>query len=55
METIQFPDIGQFVQDAAAVTLVITVLTAVPLFISYLQAGDRLEVITHLHLWFGVV
>lgn len=55
METIQLPDIGQLVQYATAVTLVITVLTAVPLFISHLRAGDGLEIITHLHVWFGVV
>lgn len=55
IDTTKFPDIGRLVQYAAAVTLVITVLTAIPLFISYLQGGDGVEIITHLHVWFGVV
>ena len=52
---VQFPTIGKVVQYTTVVTLVATVLTAVPLFISYLQGGEGLEIISHLHVWFGVV
>jgi len=51
----QFSGIGKSVQYTTVIALVVTVLTAVPLFISYLQGGEGLEIIIHLHVWFGVV
>ncbi|MEF8774172.1 MAG: hypothetical protein V5A37_05595 [Halobacteriales archaeon] len=33
--------------------MVATIVTAVPLFVSYLGGTDGLAAITHLHVWFG--
>jgi hypothetical protein len=54
MAKIRLPAIGQLVQYATALALLLTVLTAVPLFISYLRGGEGVAILTDLHVWFGV-
>lgn len=45
---------GKVIQYGSALTLAVTVLTAVPLFISYLNGGEALQILTDLHVWIGV-
>ena len=45
---------GKVIQYGSALTLAVTVLTAVPLFISYLNGGEGLQILTDLHVWIGV-
>ena len=35
--------------------MAITVITAAPLFVSYLNGTEGLEVITDIHVWVGVI
>lgn len=45
---------GKVIQYGSALALAVTVLTAVPLFVSYLNGGDGLQIVTDLHVWIGV-
>lgn len=54
MKRIQNLTSGNVIQYLSALTLAVTVLTAIPLFISYLNGGDGLQVLTDLHVWIGM-
>jgi hypothetical protein len=46
----------QWIQIARMVSLGITLLTSLPLFIRYLSASQaRQPLVVHLHVWFGLL
>ncbi|MEF8893498.1 hypothetical protein [Halodesulfurarchaeum sp.] len=46
---------GKVVQYLSILTLAVTVLTAVPLFLAYLNGNEGLQFITDIHVWIGVI
>ena len=45
---------GTWVQYITVLTLAVTVLTAVPLFITYLNGTDGPQLVTDIHVWMGM-
>ncbi len=46
----------KFVSSVRMLTFIVTLLTTIPLFITYLLGSEPThQLIVHLHIWFGLV